>query len=163
MFLGAGFASLLKPEHTDLIRLYGIGAMGARRSLVKAGALEILPIHLSAIGRFIRGGVIPCEVALIQLPPPNAQGIYSWGLTSDYVRAAVETARLVVAEVNDQIPWTESEDPPQESELDIIVRTSRPPVEVPASPITETTTDRPSDSHVYPRTRHAAGGHRRGP
>jgi acyl-CoA hydrolase len=137
MFLGAGFASLLKPEHADVIRLYGIGAMGARRSLVKAGALEILPVHLSAIGRFIRGGVIPCEVALIQLPPPNAQGIHSWGLTSDYVRAAVETARVVVAEINDQIPWTESQDPPQESELDIIVRTSCPPVEVPASPITE--------------------------
>jgi len=137
MFLGAGFAPLLKPEHADVIRFYGIGAMGARRPLVKAGALEILPIHVSAIGRLIRSGRISCDVALIQIPPPNAQGIYSWGLTSDYTRAAVETARVVVAEINDQIPWTESEDPPLESELDIIVETSRPPVEVPASPIGE--------------------------
>jgi acetyl-CoA hydrolase len=137
MFLGAGFAPLLKPEHADVIRFYGIGAMGARRSLVKAGALEVLPIHLSAIGRSIRSGVIPCDVAFIQIPPANSKGAYSWGLTSDYVRAAVETARVVVAEINDQIPWTMSEDPPQESELDIIVRTSRPAVEVAPSPISE--------------------------
>ena len=137
MFLGAGFAPLLTPAHSDVIRFYGLGAMGARRPLVKAGALEILPIHVSAIAGLIRSGRISCDVALIQLPPPNAQGLYSWGLTSDYTRAAVELARVVVAELNDQIPWTESEDPPLESELDVIVETSRPPVEVPASPISE--------------------------
>lgn len=67
---------------------------------------------------------------------PNADGVYSWGLTSDYLRAAVETARVVIAEVNDSLPWTMSDNPPRESEFDFVVRTSRPPLEVPASPIT---------------------------
>lgn len=135
MFLGAGFAPLLKPDHSDVIRFYGIGAMGARRALVKAGALEILPIHLSTIGRLIRSGRIACDVALIQIPPPNEEGVFSWGLTSDYTRAAVETARVVVAEINEEIPWTYSEDPPTESELDVVVPISRSPVEVAPSPI----------------------------
>ena len=147
MFLGAGFAELLKPLHADVIRFYGLGAMGARRPLVKAGVLEILPMHLSAIGRSIRSGLIPCDVALIQLPRPR-QGVYSWGLTSDYTRAAVESARLVIAEINDQIPWTESDDPPHEAELDVLVRTSRPPVEVAASPLSEV--DRQIAARILP-------------
>lgn len=135
MFLGAGFAALLQPEHADAIRFYGLGAMGARRTLAKAGVLEILPTHLSAIGPSIRSGVIPCDVAFVQLPPPNSDGVYSWGLTSDYVRAAVDTARVVVAEINEQIPWTLCDDPPADEELDVIVHVSAHPVEVPASPI----------------------------
>jgi acetyl-CoA hydrolase len=133
VFLGASYSALLKPDHADHLRLTSYGGIGRNRTLADAGVLGMMPIPYSRIGRLIRARAIPCEVAMIQVSPPNSRGEYSMGLAADYMIPAVETARAIVAEVNEQVPWTHSERLFRETDFALAVRTSRPPVS-PAAP-----------------------------
>jgi len=77
---------------------------------------------------------MPCDVAMIQVSPADADGNHSCGLISDYVRAAVAKARVVIAEVNEQVPYVPGELIPG-SMIDVAVPVSRMPVEVPPAKI----------------------------
>jgi len=67
---------------------------------------EHTPVFLSDIPRMFKLGRLPIDVALIQVTPPNEQGMCSLGVSVDVTKSAVETARLVIAQVNPQMPWT---------------------------------------------------------
>jgi acyl-CoA hydrolase len=136
-FIATSFSGLFTPETAASFRLSSMGAIGALRSMTKAGALDVIPMHVSQVGPLITAGVIPCDVAMIQVSPADADGNHSCGLISDYVRAAVEKARVVIAEVNDQVPYTFGETIPA-SAIDVAVQASRAPVEVPPARIGDT-------------------------
>jgi acyl-CoA hydrolase len=114
-----------------------MGAIGALRSMTKAGALDVVPVHVGQVGSLIDAGVIACDVALIQVAPADGQGNHSCGLIADHVRAAVAKARVVIAEVNDQVPRTFGETIPS-SAIDMAIEVSRCPVEVFPAPVSET-------------------------
>jgi acyl-CoA hydrolase len=82
----------------------------------------------------IEAGHIGCDVAFVQVSTPDAAGNHSLGLVSDYIRAAAARARVVVAEVNDQVPFTLGEQLAA-AEIDYALPVSRPPVEVPSAVI----------------------------
>jgi len=62
--------------------------------------------------------------------PPNARGEYSLGLGVEYLAPALESARAVVAEVNDRVPWTFTHPLLKRADFDLLIETSRPPVEL---------------------------------
>ena len=136
-FIATSFSGLFTPESAASFRLSSMGAIGALRSMTKAHALDVIPVHVSQVGPLISAGVIPCDVAMIQVSPADAEGNHSCGLISDYVRAAVAKARLVIAEVNEAVPFTFGETI-HASEIDIAVPVSRMPVEVPPAKVSET-------------------------
>lgn len=136
-FIATSFSGLFTPETAASFRLSSMGAIGALRSMTKAGALDVIPVHVSQVGPLIATGAIPCDVAMIQVSPPDNDGNHSCGLISDYVRAAVDKARVVIAEVNDQVPHTHGEKIPAAA-IDVAVHVSRMPVEVPPARIGET-------------------------
>lgn len=136
-FIATSFSGLFTPETADSFALSSMGAIGALRAMTRAGKLAVIPVHVSQVGPMIDAGVIGCDVVFIQLSPADADGNHSCGLISDYVRAAVEKARIVIAEINDQVPSTPGETIPA-AKIDVAVHVSRPPVEVPAAKITET-------------------------
>jgi acyl-CoA hydrolase len=70
-----------------------------------------------------------------QLSEPDERGEYSFALGNDFQNAAMTHARVVIAEVNDQVPWTWCDGGVDRARIDYIVRTSRPPVEVRAQSI----------------------------
>lgn len=131
VFLGAGFSRTLQPEHADFIALRGIGAVGTHRRLTKAGVLDVVPTHISQMDRSIRSGTIRCDVALVQVSPANEKGEHSYGLIGDYVRAMVESARVVIAEINAQVPWVNCDAPLTAEDIDFAIETDRPLIEVP--------------------------------
>ncbi|MGE3693143.1 MAG: acetyl-CoA hydrolase/transferase family protein [Novosphingobium sp.] len=135
-FIATSFSGLFAPETAASFRLSSMGAIGLLRTMTKANALDVIPVHVSQVGPLITAGVIPCDVAMIQVSPADAQGNHSCGLISDYVRAAVDKARLVIAEVNEAVPYTYGELIPA-SAIDIAVHVSRRPVEVPPAKIGE--------------------------
>jgi len=137
VFIATSFSGLFTPETAASFRLSSMGAIGALRSMTKAHALDVVPVHVSQVGPLITAGVIPCDVAMIQVSPADAEGNHSCGLISDYVRAAVDKARLVIAEVNEAVPFTFGETIPA-SAIDVMVPTSRQPVEVAPAKIGET-------------------------
>ncbi len=134
-FIATSFSGLFTPESANSFALSSMGAIGALRSMTKAGKLQVIPVHVSQVGPSIKECTIGCDVAMIQVSPADADGNHSCGLISDYVRAAVDEARLVIAEVNDQVPWTFGEVIPA-SAIDLTVNVSRAPVEVPAGKVT---------------------------
>ena len=136
-FIATSFSGIFTPETASSFALSSMGAIGALRSMTKAGKLSIIPAHVSQIGPMITAGIIGCDVAFIQVSPADEQGNHSCGLISDYVRAAVDKARVVIAEVNDQVPFTPGETIPA-SAIHVTVHVSRAPVEVAAAKIGET-------------------------
>lgn len=136
-FIATSFSGRFVPETADAFALSSMGAIGALRIMTKAGKLQVIPCHVSQVGPLIEAGVIGCDVAMIQVSPADAQGNHSCGLISDYVRAAVDKARVVIAEVNEAVPYTRGETIPA-SAIDVAVPVSRAPVEVAAGKVTDT-------------------------
>ena len=129
-FIATSFSGLFTPEATAGLEVLSMGAIGALRTLARAGRLGVIPCHLGQVGPMIRAGLIGCDVAFVQVSAADEAGNHSLGLVSDHVRAAVGRARVVVAEVNDQVPFTYGERLAA-AEIDYAVPVSRPPVEVP--------------------------------
>jgi acetyl-CoA hydrolase len=90
--------------------------------------LEIFPAPYSQLGALIRSRRIGCDVVLLQVSPPNARGEYSLGLGVEYLAPALAVARAVIAEVNDQVPWTHTEPLLRRQDFDLLIETSRAPV-----------------------------------
>lgn len=134
VFLCAMFSDTFMPGACDGLELLGTGGVGTNRRLVKAGLLDVLPCHVSQLEEFIAGGQIACDVALVQVSPPDAQGRYSLGLGADHTRAAVNKARVVIAEMNQRVPQTNCEVSLQDADIDVLVQTDRQPIQLPTAP-----------------------------
>lgn len=136
VFIGTSFSGLFTPEATEGITISSMGAIGALRALTKANRLQVIPCHVGQVGAMIRAGFLPCDIALIQVSPADENGYHSLGLIADHVAAATSKARLVIAEINDQVPYALGEKI-HSSEIDVAVPVSRTPVEVPAANISD--------------------------
>jgi hypothetical protein len=133
-FLGASYSGLVRPEHADYLRLSSYCGTGTNRALVEAGVLDILPAPYSRLGALIRNRSIACDVAMVQVSPPNARGEYSLGLGVEYLAPAIVASRAVIAEVNAQVPWTYTEPLLRREDFDLVVESSRAPVYLPSAP-----------------------------
>jgi len=129
VFLGVTFSDTLKEEHADCIDFSAYCGTGGNRVLAKAGKLDILPCHYSELPGLIAGGQLKADVLLLQLAPPNARGEYSLSLAHEYLLPAIASARIIVAEVNEQAPWTYGERSLREEDLDVIVHSSHLPIQ----------------------------------
>ncbi|MDE3205448.1 MAG: acetyl-CoA hydrolase/transferase family protein [Acidobacteriota bacterium] len=130
VFLGATFSDTLKAEYADCIQFRGIGGIGSNAVLSRAGVLDVVPVHVSALPGLITSRVLPVDVVLVQLSPAGPDGRHSLGLVADYVRPAMTAARVVVAEVNQQVPYVRGPELVGPDEIDVVVHTDRPPVEL---------------------------------
>jgi acyl-CoA hydrolase len=136
-FIATSFSGVFTPGTADSFALSSMGAIGALRAMTKAGKLGIIPAHVSQIGPMIAQGLIGCDVAFVQVSPADAEGNHSFGLIGDHVRAMVDKARVVIAEVNEQVPYSFGEILPA-ARIDCAVHVSRAPVEVPPARIGDT-------------------------
>jgi 4-hydroxybutyrate CoA-transferase len=76
------------------------------RAAINDGRAELIPIFLSDIPALFETRRIPLDVALVQLSPPDAHGNCTLGTSVDTALAAVESARIVLAEINERMPRT---------------------------------------------------------
>jgi acyl-CoA hydrolase len=136
-FTATSFSRLLSEDAGRKIKLSSMGAIGTLRSLAKAHLLDIIPCHFGQIGAMIAQGTIGCDVAFVQVSPADDQGNHSFGLVNDYIHEAVAKARVVIAEVNDQVPFTYGEAYLPAAKIDYALHVSRAPVEVAAAPISD--------------------------
>jgi len=132
VFLGVNLGDAFAPEHGDCIDFLAYCGTGRNRPLAKAGVLDVLPCHYSEFPGLIRSRRLPADVVVIQVSPPDEQGRYSLGIAHEFMTTAIDHARVVIAEVNDQCPWTWGERHLTDADIDVVVRTSRPPLESPA-------------------------------
>ena len=109
---------------------------GNVREAVNEGVADYTPMSLSEIPRLFREKRLHLDFALVQVSPPDAHGFCSFGVSVDVVKAAVESADFVVAEVNPNMPRTLGDSFVHVSELDAMVKSERPLLEFPMEAIT---------------------------
>ncbi len=129
VFVGIGASDTLQPGQADAIDFFGYAAGGPHRALAQAGVLDILPSHYSHLPGLIRAGVLPADVVLLQVSPPDTQGRYSLGLVQEYLPAAIERARVVIAEVHPDVPWTHGGLHLQASDFALLIDAEHPPLD----------------------------------
>ncbi|MEZ2391935.1 acetyl-CoA hydrolase/transferase family protein [bacterium RCC_150] len=147
-FVGIPASETLRPEYMDHMEFISYCGTGSNRGLARAGVLEIYPGHYSAMPWELSRGALAVDVVLVQLSPPDEHGRYSLGLSDDFLSTVIPQARVVIAEVNEQVPQTPGTNQLTDADLDVVIRTSRPPAEQPAS--------RPSEAVLQVAARVAA-------
>lgn len=130
-FLGSCYSKTFEPTQADCIDFIGLGAVGFTRKILEAGALQVIPCHLSELASLIRRRELKIDVVLLQVSKDD-RGAYSYGSVCSYLSEAVRTARTVVAEVNDQAPWTNCIENLDSSFISHCVHVSRPLIAVPS-------------------------------
>jgi 4-hydroxybutyrate CoA-transferase len=97
---------LSKPGMEDHFRHNSLFVGPADRAAISAGTSHYVPVHLSEIPALFTDGYIPLDVALVHLSPPDEHGFMSFGVECAASKSAAESAKLVVAQVNEKMPRT---------------------------------------------------------
>ena len=118
------------------IRHNAIFAGAPSRKALKENRADYTPVFFSEVPRLFKENILPVDVAFIQVSEPDKNGNCSYGISVDYTKAAAEAAKITVAEVNKQLPRT-YESFINVSELDYIIETDRPIIELQPPRITE--------------------------
>ena len=108
-------------------RVFYVGA--DVRALSESGRIEYVPVSLADVPRLCRNGLVRLDVALIQVAPPDEDGMCSLGVSVDVTRDAALAARTVIAEVNPAMPRTAGESRIPLERIDHVVAVDRPLVE----------------------------------
>lgn len=85
-----------------------------------------VPIFLSEIGRLFRKQILPIDVAMVQVSPPDIHGYCSLGTSVDVARPAVDTAQYIIAQVNQQMPRTMGDGQIHVSKIDVAIEVNEP-------------------------------------
>lgn len=121
-----GDASYARPNYSNSFRLNSFFIGKNVRSIIQEGLGSYTPMLLSDIPQLFNSGRMPIDVALIQVSPPNENGMVSLGISVDIVKSAIDNASLVIAQVNPQMPKTLGDSLINVHDLDILV-----PVDIP--------------------------------
>ena len=132
-FVGVSLADSIHPLHADVVDFVSYCGSGANRELARSGKLEVCTLPYSEMARRIARGDLPVDVLLLQLAPPDGDGRYSMSLAHEYLVPALEHARVVVAEINEQAPWTYGERYLTDGDIDVAIMTSHAPLDSPRS------------------------------
>lgn len=122
-------------QNSFIIKSFFVGANN--RDVIQNGNGSYIPIFLSEVPALFRKGVIELDVALISVSPPDKHGYCSLGTSVDISLAAAQCAKIVIAQVNDQMPRTHGDGLIHISKIDIQVEQSVPLPEVTYPELTE--------------------------
>jgi 4-hydroxybutyrate CoA-transferase len=124
-----GTASYADIKYKESFRANSLFTGANLRGAVNEGFADYTPIFLSVIPRVFRRGIIPIDVALLQVSPPDKHGYCSLGTSVDTSMAAADAAKVVIAEINPRMPRSNGDGFIHISKIDRIVDVDRPLVE----------------------------------
>lgn len=130
-----GDAPYTRPEKSKAFKINSCFVGSNVREAVNAINGDYIPIFLSEIHYLFRRKVLPLQAALIQVSPPDKHGYCSLGVSVDVTLPALETAELVIAQVNPQVPRSHGDGIIHQSRIDYAVEIDQPiqihdPVEI---------------------------------
>ncbi len=128
--LAGSAGSTLSPDVRDIIHWRSIFASGADRAAIAAGDAVAAPALFHQVPRIYRE-FLKIDVALIHVSRADAHGYMSLGVGVDTARAAIDSAALVIAQVNDHMPRVHGDAWVHVSEVDALVEHSAPLTELP--------------------------------
>ena len=126
-----GRADYVEPQYAGSFRHNAFFIGPNVRKAVQAGQADYTPIFLSEIPELIRKGDRRCDAVLLHVSPPDKHGYCSMGIHVDIQQAAVESAKLVIAQVNPRMPRTFGDTLLHVSKIHHIVEVDTPLIELP--------------------------------
>lgn len=121
-----GDGSYTRAENADVFTFEGWFISGSTRNCLKEGHGEFVPVYLHQVPTFIKKDIFHVDVMMVMVSPPDEHGFVSTGLSCDYTVQGIESARTVLAEVNQQAPYVHGATKIHVSQIDAFVETDRP-------------------------------------
>jgi len=121
-----GAAPYAAPEFAKSFRVNALFVGANVRRAVEEGRADYLPVFLSEVPSLFRTGILPLDVALVHVSPPDRHGFCSLGVAVDVTRAAVQTARTVIAQVNPRMPRSHGDGLIHIDQIDAMVEVDEP-------------------------------------
>jgi acyl-CoA hydrolase len=121
-----GEAPYAAPERAKSFRVNALFVGANLRRAVEEGRADYLPVFLSEVPSLFRSGILPLDVAMVHVSPPDRHGFCSLGVSVDVSRAAVQTARTVIAQVNPRMPRSHGDGLIHVDQIDAMVEVDDP-------------------------------------
>jgi len=121
-----GHARYTEAPYAETFTVNSCFVGGNVRKSVNSPNGAYVPIFLSEIHLLFERGILPLDVALIQVSPPDAHGYCSLGVSVDVTLPAVENARYVIAQINPQVPRTHGDGIIHKNRIDLAVEVDQP-------------------------------------
>jgi acyl-CoA hydrolase len=138
-FVGIPAHSSVTAETAGGLDVYSYCGSGTNAALQAAGRLKVLPVHYSTLPELLAAGPARADVLLVQVSPADADGFHTLGLARDYINAAVQTAPVILAEVNPNVPQTPGARRIHRSRIAASVFSADMPGEMPTPTVDEAT------------------------
>ena len=132
-----GKGEFAQPQYAQSFRHNAVFVGAPTREAVYEGRADFTPCHFHETPALFTDGYLPPDVALAHLSPPDKHGWCSFGLSIDYTKAATLAAKKIVAQVNPNMPRTHGDTFVHVTQLDAIVRSTTPLLELPQPKIGE--------------------------
>jgi 4-hydroxybutyrate CoA-transferase len=130
-----GDAPYAAPELARSFRVNALFVGANVREAVQQGRADYLPVFLSEVPRLFRGGLLPLDVALVTVSPPDRHGFCSLGTSVEAMHAAIRAAKTVIVQFNRAMPRTLGDSFVHVSDIDLAVDVDNPPYEQPVGTI----------------------------
>lgn len=124
-----GKAEYCLPENEKHFHHNAIFVGGTTRKAVEEGRADFTPVFFHEVPKLWKT-TLPVDVALIQVSAMDEHGYFSFGVSSDYTKPAAEAAKIVIAQVNKEMPRTLGDNFIHVSDIDYLVECDRPIIEL---------------------------------
>ena len=136
--LSVGPADYVKAEMEGHLRVNAMFISANIRKAVQEGRADFTPVLLSEFPLLFKNGILPVDVAFVHVSPPDEHGFCSLGVEVGLTKSPAESAKVIIAEVNPQMPRTLGDSFIHVSRLTHIVPVNYP---IPEMPMSAETTD----------------------
>nr|CRH05144.1 Putative acetyl-CoA hydrolase/transferase [Candidatus Magnetococcus massalia] len=124
-------------HYQDRLKINSLFLGRGPREAVQDGYADYTPCFLSEIPSLFEDGLLPLDVALVQVSPPDKNGYCSLGVAVDVNVAAVQAAQFVIAQINPSMPRTFGESFIHVDQIDLAIEIEAPIIELPPAPADE--------------------------
>jgi acyl-CoA hydrolase len=134
VFFPLTFSASLAAGHPN-VTVTALGGGSAGRQYFANGADNVIPANISDVPGLMTRGRLPIDIILLQVCGPDEAGRYNAGLGIEHLHAAMDRARLVIAQVNPELPWTYGDTAVEPEAIDLLVPGAASPLELPSRPV----------------------------
>lgn len=101
-----GNVEVAKPQYKDSFYINSLFVSTPVRDAINSDRGDFVPVFLSEIPTLFKKGLLPIDVAMVTVSPPDQHGYCTLGTSVDVARSAVDTAQIIIAQVNPRMPRT---------------------------------------------------------
>lgn len=116
-----GNVEIAKPQYKDSFYVNSLFVSTPVRDAVNSDHGDFVPVFLSEIPILFKSGILPLDVAIITVTPPDKHGYCTLGTSVDVARSAVDNAKMIIAQVNPLMPRTHGDGMIHISKIDKLV------------------------------------------